>query len=286
MADADGNNILGGGNVVGASPSGLLPDPTSGDKKAGGRQFALARVESLYEDQMKENAHSSSILNKDRAERTLRDRLWVFLESPQSSKLAQSFSWVIMFLIFVSVVATILETEPTLNDEPWETDFWFYLELVCIIVFTLEVAARYYASPTYRAYFCNFMNMVDLVAIVPFFIERFIPEGQAGGGTKLVRIVRLVRVARIFKVSRYSHSLMLFVFVIKRSAGQLAVLYAVVLVLVVVAAAVMHTAEGFREATTAEFDGDHGWVWRNRDNSDVTVRVQVRGDYQVFKDAS
>ena len=37
---------------------------------------------------------------------------------------------------------------------------------------------------------------------------------------------------------------------------------------------------------TAEFDGDHGWFWRNRDNSDVTVRVQVRGDYQVFKDAS
>ncbi|HCR94950.1 MAG TPA: transmembrane anchor protein [Oceanicaulis sp.] len=37
---------------------------------------------------------------------------------------------------------------------------------------------------------------------------------------------------------------------------------------------------------TAEFDGDHGWFWHNRDNSDVTVRVQVRGDYQVFKDAS
>lgn len=37
---------------------------------------------------------------------------------------------------------------------------------------------------------------------------------------------------------------------------------------------------------TAEFDGDHGWFWRNRDKTDVTVKVQVRGDYQVFKDAS
>ncbi|OWU84528.1 transmembrane anchor protein [Oceanicola sp. 22II-s10i] len=37
---------------------------------------------------------------------------------------------------------------------------------------------------------------------------------------------------------------------------------------------------------TAAFDGDHGWFWRNRDSSVVTVTVQVRGDYQVFKDAS
>lgn len=36
----------------------------------------------------------------------------------------------------------------------------------------------------------------------------------------------------------------------------------------------------------AAFDGDHGWFWRNRDKSDVTVTVKVRGEYQVFKDES
>lgn len=36
----------------------------------------------------------------------------------------------------------------------------------------------------------------------------------------------------------------------------------------------------------ASFDGEHGWFWRNRDSSDVTVTVQVRGDYAEFKDAS
>lgn len=36
----------------------------------------------------------------------------------------------------------------------------------------------------------------------------------------------------------------------------------------------------------AEFDGEHGWFWRNRDSADVTVTVQVRGDYAEFKDAS
>ena len=36
----------------------------------------------------------------------------------------------------------------------------------------------------------------------------------------------------------------------------------------------------------ATFDGEHGWFWRNRDGSDVTVTVQVRGEYTEFKDAS
>lgn len=34
------------------------------------------------------------------------------------------------------------------------------------------------------------------------------------------------------------------------------------------------------------FNGEHGWFWRNRDGSNVTVTVQVRGDYAEFKDAS
>lgn len=36
----------------------------------------------------------------------------------------------------------------------------------------------------------------------------------------------------------------------------------------------------------AAFGGEHGWFWRNRDDSDVTVTVQVRGDYAEFKDAN
>jgi len=34
---------------------------------------------------------------------------------------------------------------------------------------------------------------------------------------------------------------------------------------------------------TAAFAGDHGWFWRNRDKADVTVTLQVRGDYSAVK---
>lgn len=33
----------------------------------------------------------------------------------------------------------------------------------------------------------------------------------------------------------------------------------------------------------AEFDGEHGWFWRNRDKTALTVTLQVRGTYSAFK---
>lgn len=43
---------------------------------------------------------------------------------------------------------------------------------------------------------------------------------------------------------------------------------------------------GSQGALVAGFDGEHGWFWRNRDKADVTVTVQVRGEYSAFKEAS
>ena len=40
---------------------------------------------------------------------------------------------------------------------------------------------------------------------------------------------------------------------------------------------------GSEGAILAAFDGEHGWFWRNRDGSDVTVTVQLRGEYAEFR---
>ena len=43
---------------------------------------------------------------------------------------------------------------------------------------------------------------------------------------------------------------------------------------------------GAEGEVTADFAGEHGWFWRNRDSADITVTVQVRGEYAEFRDAS
>ena len=37
---------------------------------------------------------------------------------------------------------------------------------------------------------------------------------------------------------------------------------------------------------TAPFAGEHGWFWRNRDKQDVTITLQVRGDYSELKQSN
>lgn len=41
-------------------------------------------------------------------------------------------------------------------------------------------------------------------------------------------------------------------------------------------------SSGSEGEVTADFDGQHGWFWRNRDSQPATVTVQVRGEYAEF----
>ena len=45
-------------------------------------------------------------------------------------------------------------------------------------------------------------------------------------------------------------------------------------------------SQGAEGGIIADFAGEHGWFWRNRDDVPVTVTVRVRGDYSEFKVAS
>jgi len=42
-------------------------------------------------------------------------------------------------------------------------------------------------------------------------------------------------------------------------------------------------ASGGQGSIEAPFAGEHGWFWRNRDDADVTVTLQLRGDYSELK---
>lgn len=53
---------------------------------------------------------------------------------------------------------------PTL-DEPF-----FVIETVCVVWFTSEVAIRFAASPNRLRFFGSLMNVIDVIAIVPYFI--------------------------------------------------------------------------------------------------------------------
>uniref|UniRef100_A0A3P8RM56 Potassium voltage-gated channel subfamily A member 2 n=1 Tax=Amphiprion percula TaxID=161767 RepID=A0A3P8RM56_AMPPE len=87
---------------------------------------------------------------------------------------------------------------------------------LCIIWFSFEFLVRFFACPSKAGFFGNIMNIIDIVAIIPYFITlarswQTRPEdGQAGQqamSLAILRVIRLVRVFRIFKLSRHSKGL-------------------------------------------------------------------------------
>jgi hypothetical protein len=159
------------------------------------------------------------VLDYRRRAFTLKQRTWQFLDEPSSSPYATAFTFVMLSIIVFSTFTFCIETLPQYyQHETVYSDKFFVMEAVCISFFTAELIARLCATPDLRNYFYDRMNVVDVVAVAPFYLELALADAQIPG-LSVFRVVRLVRVFRLFKVSR--GSLTIFAETMTRSAKPL-----------------------------------------------------------------
>ena len=148
-----------------------------------------------------------------------REKTWKFLDDPGSSPWAMRFTMFMLALIVFSTMTFCMETLPQYYEHEMAfTSKWFIMEASCIACFTLEFILRVWSTPNRNEYFNDTMNCVDLVAILPFWLE-LVLAGVAIPGLSVFRVVRLVRVFRLFKVSR--GSLTVFATTMSRSSRPL-----------------------------------------------------------------
>ena len=87
----------------------------------------------------------------------------------------------------------------------------FFSQIFASYIFTSYIpptcqlgGCRYGTAPDRRKFFWGAMNLIDLVAIVPFYLEIVILAVSGGGGsgapTGLLRLFRLFRVFRVLKL--------------------------------------------------------------------------------------
>ncbi|MFL2794448.1 MAG: ion transporter [Paracoccaceae bacterium] len=114
-------------------------------------------------------------------------------------------------LVVLNLIAVALESVPTLQ---LNYGSWFYsFEIFSVIVFTVEYVARVWSAPAKRdhkngetglkariRYIFSFYGLIDLVAILPFYIQAFFP------GLDL-RVLRALRLLRILKLNHYNSAL-------------------------------------------------------------------------------
>uniref|UniRef100_A0A914DWW3 Ion transport domain-containing protein n=1 Tax=Acrobeloides nanus TaxID=290746 RepID=A0A914DWW3_9BILA len=97
--------------------------------------------------------------------------------------------------------------------------------------FTFEYLARFIATPIKCSFVKQPLNIIDLLTIIPFFVEECMPFFGFGvelrnlrGAMVVIRVMRLARVARIFKLARYSIGLRAFGETMRKSAAELSML--------------------------------------------------------------
>ena len=145
----------------------------------------------------------------------LRTQLWDLLEYPETSKAAQFVAFTSLIFVFLSTITFILDSTLEQDLETfYENDLVmpneqlkkiiYFIDHLAITFFTFEYMLRLLLSPKKKAFILDQMNLVDLVAIGPFYISLILEGledmqiiGKAGKIVRLVRIMRILRIATL-----------------------------------------------------------------------------------------
>lgn len=119
----------------------------------------------------------------------------------QDSAEGRAFDLVIQLLIVISLLTFSFETVPNLP--PNTRQLLHVVEVVTVVIFTAEYLLRLIVADDKIGFIFSFFGVVDLLAILPFYIA-------TGIDLRSIRAVRLLRLFRIFKLLRYNEALQRF----------------------------------------------------------------------------
>ncbi|CDI98309.1 potassium voltage gated channel subfamily D [Echinococcus multilocularis] len=179
---------------------------------------------------------------------SFREQLWFAFENPQFTNFGQMLYYVSGFFIALSVLANIVETVtcsvsaetglPISCGVQFEQAF-FCLDTGCVLIFTIEYFARLYAAPNRCKFAKSAMSIIDVVAVLPYYIGLFMTTNVSGAFTTL----RVFRVFRIFKFSRHSQGLRILGYTLKSCASELGFLLFSMSMAIIIFATIMYYAE-------------------------------------------
>ena len=116
-------------------------------------------------------------------------------------------------------------------------------EVFSIIIFTGEYASRLVVcklNPKYQnskfgilRFVFTPMMLVDLAAILPFFLPFVVAD------TRIIRIIRLLRLFRLFKLARYSDPMKTLGDAVKAKSGDLAVAFFILFIVLIFASSLI-----------------------------------------------
>jgi len=177
----------------------------------------------------------------------LKARTFDILQGNRSSgRAAKAFAALVIALIVLSVVSMMLETFNGLP--PALLTAIGIFDVISVVVFSIEYLLRVWTGDLLfpkashfkgkLCYIFSFMALIDLLAVLPFYIPFIISMDL-----RVLRTFRLLRILRVFKLNRYSQALATIGRVLKNRSSQLISTLFVLVLLIIISAVLMYNIE-------------------------------------------
>lgn len=168
-------------------------------------------------------------------------------------------------LIILNVLAVILETMESVHQQYHQ--FFKDFDTVSVIIFSIEYLLRLWSSnyhekykPSLKGrlkYFFSFGAMIDLIAILPWYLQIF----SGGLDLRILRIFRLVRILRLFRLTAYTQSAQMIFNVFKKRANELVLSFVLTIFLIVIASCILYFAEHMHPVNKSHFTSIPATLW-------------------------
>ncbi|ESN98783.1 hypothetical protein HELRODRAFT_66677 [Helobdella robusta] len=227
------------------------------------QQKYFQRREQVFDDCKKENEYLSNNDDDDNGVNntscrnkfcdiyeSYKKRIWNIMEKPKFSKAARVVAMVSVFFILLSTVALTLNTVPYFQGENHtENEHLVRVEAACICWFTIEYVTRLWAAPEKSKFLKGPLNLIDLLAMLPYYVSLFLSEEKYKGQEqfnnikRLVQIFRIMRIFRILKLARHSIGLQSLGYTMHRSYKELGLLVSFISIGILIFSSLAYFAE-------------------------------------------
>lgn len=178
-------------------------------------------------------------------ERIIKEKLYriVFEADTFSGKL---FDVALLIAILLSVILVMLESVAPINEKFGVV--LKVLEWIITIFFAIEYVLRIYIVHKPVKYVLSFYGVIDLLSVIPTFLDLII---SGAGGFMVIRAVRLLRIFRILKLTRYVSVSRELLYALRASRRKISVFLYAVMMIVIVMGTVMYIVEGPKNGFTS-----------------------------------
>ncbi|CAH1774796.1 unnamed protein product [Owenia fusiformis] len=247
------------------------------------------KYSSYIDNQMILAEFNDSLMNDDTLKETIRLqrensttrwtelqwKVWLVLDHPRSSRYAMFYAVTSFVFVMASISGYCLETLPILQIKDNITSVCEgknqtivlekaipslqNMDMMCTVFFTIEIIVRIVFAPKKLEFFKSFMNIIDIVALLPLYVQVILTYAPAPDNCishhkavlELIFILRIIRIFRIFHLVKHYKALSILVHAIKASVQELLMLAIFLLIAMLVFSTLIFYIEGHLSESTA-----------------------------------